>query len=91
MAWHCIMNFTHPEYYLFYMYGYFACMYLCGIGVLPDAHRDQKRGLDPMGACLQMVGCEPLCVCCESNLGSLEEELVLLINELLQPWISRYL
>lgn len=40
--------------YLFYVYDYFACEYVCKI-YMPGVHGGQRRALDPMGLVLQMV------------------------------------
>jgi hypothetical protein len=38
----------------FYLYGYFACMYVCAPHVC-SAYESQKRALDPLGLELKMV------------------------------------
>lgn len=57
---------------LFFVYGYFVCMYVWVPCCMPGAHRVQKRGSDPLEQELQSY--EPPCECWEMNPGLLEEQ-----------------
>ena len=62
-----------------------ACMYVCEPCVWLVPTQDRKGCPGPPGTGIT-DGCEPLCGCRESNLGSLEEQPVLLTAEsFLQP------